>query len=105
MEGNEGGKRAEALVRRLIVAGLAARFAVHQTVSTHANVGHCLAQTAKFLALAEVFGLLALCATISGGAGSAGHGANVARGRDQEKMTLVISGARCCTFHRPDSAL
>ena len=89
----EGGKPWEALVRRRIVAGVAARFAVHQTVSTHTNVGYRLTQTAIFLALADVFGLLALGATIPSRAGSATHEANVALGREQRKMTLVISRA------------
>ena len=49
-----------ALVNRFVVAGRAARFAVHQTVDAEADVELRLAERTEFIAPAANFGLLAL---------------------------------------------
>jgi len=76
-----------ALVGGFVLAGGAAGFAVHEPVGADSNVDHRLAQAAEFLALAVIFGLLALRTTKSGGTGSGAHGANVARRISAGKMT------------------
>ena len=70
-------KRQGGLIASLVVAGFAAGVAVHQAIRANANVDHGLAETAVFFALATVFRLLTLGATVSCGAGSGTHGANV----------------------------
>jgi hypothetical protein len=61
------------LVGSFVVAGLAAGLAVHEAVVANANVNQRLAEAAEFFALARVFRLLALRATVFGGAGSGTH--------------------------------
>ena len=81
------------LLRGLIVAGLAAVLAVHQSVVAHADVGYGLAQAAEFFAFTRIFRLVALCAVIFARTGSGAHKPNVARIARLRKMTLVIVGA------------
>ena len=80
------------LIRRFVVAGLAAGFAIHQAIGANANIEHGLAETAVLLALATILRLFTLRATVFRGAGSGAHGANVARSGKPPKMTLVIGG-------------
>jgi hypothetical protein len=84
------------LVRRFVVAGFAARFAVHQSISANANVDDCLAQAAEFFALACGLRLFALHAAVLRGAGSSAHEARLVpavRGRNMTEVTkTVISG-------------
>jgi hypothetical protein len=75
------------LVRSLVVAGVPAGLAIHETIGADANVDKGLAETAEFLAFAAGFGLLALCATTSCRAGSGTHTANVTRSGRRPKMT------------------
>ena len=81
----------DGLVGGLVVAGLAAVFAVHQAVGADADVDYCLAQAAEFIAFTRTFGHFALRTTIFGGAGSGAHETNVARTGSTEKMTLVTA--------------
>lgn len=67
------------LVRGFVVAGGAARFAIHQAIGANAHIDHRLAQAAILLALAASFGLLALCAATLRRTGSSAHGMNVPR--------------------------
>src|SRR5271169_6208096 len=66
------------LVRRFVVARLAAGFAIHETIAANADVDHRLAEAAEFFALARVLGLFALRATVFGGTGSGTHKNTVA---------------------------
>jgi hypothetical protein len=81
------------LIGGFVVAGLAAVFAVHQTIGANADVNYGLAEAAEFIAVARTLGHLALGTTIFGGAGSGAHESNVARLDGRGKMTLVIAGA------------
>ena len=83
------------LVGGLVVAGGAARFAVHQAVVADAGIDDGLAQAAELFALARSFGLFALGAFEAGGAGSGAHTLNVARPNGGVKMTLVIVRGNC----------
>lgn len=86
------------LVGGFVVAGLAAGFAVHQAIGADADVKCTLAEAAVFVALAGVFGLLALRAAVFRVAGSGAHKANVARGNRRgerdvgNEQWLVVSG-------------
>jgi hypothetical protein len=75
--------------RRLVVAGLAARFAIHEAVAANANVNHCLAKATEFLAFAGAFRVLALGAAVFCGTASGTHAANVAPGYGGENVTEV----------------
>jgi len=68
----------ERLIGGFVVAGFAARLAVHQAVGAHTYVDYGLAQAAVLLALAGVFRLLALGTPVFAETGSGTHGANVA---------------------------
>ena len=85
------------LIRGLVIAGVAAGFAVHEAVLANADFEHSLAKAAVLLALALVFGHFALCATVFGLAGSGGHISNVTLGDEMENVPLVtwVSGALC----------
>lgn len=67
-----------ALVRGLVVAGLAAVLAIHQAVVANADVGHGLAEAAKLFAITRTFRLVALGTTIFRRTGSGAHQNNVA---------------------------
>jgi len=82
------------LVRGLVVAGLAARFAVHQTVGAQADVKHGLAQAAVLLARAAVFRLFALCAFVFARTGSVAHDLNVAQASVGWNVTEVMAGKK-----------
>lgn len=62
------------VVGRFIVAGGAARFAIHQAVQTNPYIDYGLAKAAELFALASAFGLLTLRAMDFRGAGSGAHG-------------------------------
>jgi hypothetical protein len=78
------------LVSALVIAGLAAIFAVHQPVVAKADVLDGLAEAAEFFAVTRTRDLVALSASIFGGTGSGAHKGNVARTGGQRKMTLVM---------------
>ena len=65
------------LVPGLIVAGGAARFAVHQAVGAKTDVEDRLTQKAELLALAAALGLFTLRAANFRGTGSGAHGATI----------------------------
>jgi hypothetical protein len=83
--------RAGALVRSLVVAGLAAILAIHQTVVANTDVRHSLAEATEFFAVTRSFGLVALCTVVFSSSGA--HETNVARVGGTRKMTLVIAAA------------
>src|SRR5208282_2037718 len=81
----------------LVIAGCAAGLTVHEAVGADADVNRPLAEAAVLLALAGVFGFLALRAAVFRTSGSGSHGANVARVRELGKRDVgnddpVISG-------------
>ena len=78
------------LLRSLVVASFAAGFAIHQAIGANADIEDGLAETAVLFALATIFRLFALRATVLCVAGSGAHGANVALSAGAPKMTLVI---------------
>lgn len=78
----------------LVVAGFAARFAIHKAVSANADVDDGLAEATEFFALARAFRLFALCASVFGRAGSGAHKVNVARAGRTRNMTMVTGIAR-----------
>jgi hypothetical protein len=80
--------RAE-LAGGLIVAGGAARLAVHEAVFADSHVDDGLAKNTEFFALAGVLGLLALCALDFYVACTGAHAANLSRPESEGKMTLV----------------
>jgi hypothetical protein len=84
-------EEAGALVRSLVVAGLAAILAIHQTVVADTDVRHGLAEATEFFAVTRSFGLVALCTVVFSSSGA--HEINVARIRGTRKMTLVIAAA------------
>jgi hypothetical protein len=92
------------LIGRLVVAGFAAGIAIHQAIGANADIDYGLAETAVLFALATVFRLFTLRATVFCGAGSGAHGANVARPGEHAKMTLVIGVMRNRKPHRVHSA-
>ena len=55
---------------RLVVAGGAAGFAVHQAVGADAGIDYRLAEAAELFAFTLIFRLFALCAAVFGVAGS-----------------------------------
>ena len=77
------------LFRGFVIAGAAARFAVHQSVLTNANVELRLAQAAELIALALGFRHFALTAPILGLPGSGRHSSNVAPRRAPRNVPLV----------------
>ena len=82
------------LAGRLIVAGGAARLAVHEAVFADAHVEDGLAKNTELFALAGVLGLLALCALEFRVACSGAHAANLSRLESEGKMTLVMARPR-----------
>jgi hypothetical protein len=64
-----------------VVAGGAARFAVHESVFADADVELRLTEAAELITIALVFRHFALAATKFGVAGSGGHGSHVIAGR------------------------
>lgn len=82
----------EALVGGLVIARFAARLTVHQPIGANADIDHGLAQAAELFTIAIALGLLTLCATILGRAGSSAHSLNLARHRKARHVTLVIGG-------------
>src|SRR5206468_12962273 len=89
------------LVRSLVVAGFAAGLTVHQAVGADADVDHCLAKAAVFLALALALGPLALSAAVFGGTGSCGHEVTVARREKGGNVTLVMGYVVCFAVRGP----
>ncbi|MGA8216253.1 MAG: alpha/beta hydrolase [Candidatus Sulfotelmatobacter sp.] len=81
------------LARGFIVAGDAAGLAVHEAVRAEANIEHGLAEATILVALALVFRLLALGATVFGGAGSSGHRGNLAPKSETGNVPLVTPSA------------
>jgi len=81
------------LIGHFVVAGAAARFAVHQAILAKANINDGLAEDAVFLALALMLGLLALRAADFAGTGSGAHKTNLPAALAVQKMTLVITFA------------
>lgn len=81
--------------RGFVVAGVAARFAIHKAVLADANFEHRLAKAAVLIALALFFGHFALGATVFGAADSGGHKGNVARKNRLGNVPLVTSIADC----------
>jgi hypothetical protein len=67
------------LLRRLVIARGAARFAVHKAIRAEADINDGLAEAAVFFAFAAVLRLFALCTVILGVTGSGAHEANLAR--------------------------
>lgn len=80
---------AHGLVWGLVVAGLAAVFAIHQAIGADADIDYRLAKAAELIAIARTLGHFALRTTIFGGAGSSAHETNLARLGSLGKMTLV----------------
>jgi len=80
-------KTGESLLRGFVVAGFAAGFAVHEAVVADADIKCGLAEAAELFALAGVFRLFALRASVLGGTGSGGHGFNLARWRLVRNVT------------------
>src|SRR3954462_9352702 len=78
------------LIGSLVIAGLAARFAVHQAIVANAYVDHRLAQAAKFLALARSFRHFTLGAFVAGRTSSGAHSPNLSRSPGERKMTSVM---------------
>ena len=78
-----------------VVAGFAARFAVHEAVLANAHFEYGLAKAAVFIALALGFRHFALSATVFGLAGSGGHNSNVAPGDGMGNVPLVTSWINC----------
>jgi hypothetical protein len=68
------------LIGGFVVAGAAARFAVHEPVVADADVECGLAEATIFIALALTLGHFALCAAALGLAGSGGHKSNLSAG-------------------------
>lgn len=77
--------------RGFVIAGGAARFAVHQTIVAEANVYDRLAQYAVLLADAGTFRLFALGAMKLGSTGSGAHQVILAPGAIAPKMTFVLA--------------
>ena len=77
------------LVGRLVVAGGAARLAIHQSVNAQTNVELRLAENAELLAIAAFLRLLALGADNFAKAGFRGHGCSVVAHVSGENMTEV----------------
>ena len=71
-----------------MVAGVAAGFAVHETVLANVDIELRLAEAAELIALALSFGHFALSATVLGLAGSGRHSSNVALRRRCGKRSL-----------------
>jgi hypothetical protein len=98
---------AMALFRGLVIAGLAAGFAVHEAVSAEADVDLRLTEAAELLALALSLGHIALAATVFGVAGSGRHRNNVALGGSSGNVPLVTSReitpeiGNCVNFRLP----
>ena len=72
------------LLSHLVVAGLAAGWAIIKPVLAETDVNLSLAEAAKLFAGALFFGHFALHAAIAG-FGGRGHERSLARGEDQEK--------------------
>jgi hypothetical protein len=79
------------LVGSLVVAGVAAGLAVHESVFADADVELRLTEDAEFVAVALVFRHFTLAAAEFGGSGSVGHISNVALGRGIGNVPLVTS--------------
>ena len=77
------------LVRRLVIAGRAAWFAIQEPVVAETDVDYRLAKTAEFFALTRTFRLFALCTFIFGRTGSGAHEINVAPESDGWNVTEV----------------
>ncbi|SRR5579872_180918 len=75
----------------LIVAGLAAGFAIHEPVVANADIDYSLAQAAELLAFTLSLWLFALRAAVFSRAGSGAHAITVARGTRGREMTLVMA--------------
>lgn len=69
------GCRGSMLIRGLVFAGCAAGLAIHEPIGANADIQRRLAKTTELLALAAVFRLLALRATIFCQSGSGTHSA------------------------------
>jgi hypothetical protein len=82
------------LVGSFIVAGGAARFAVHEAVLADANFEYRLAETAVLIALALSFRHFALGATVFGLASSRGHRNNVARSGGEGERSVGNRGCQ-----------
>lgn len=92
METREKKRLSRRLVCGLVFAGLAAGLAVQEAVGAQADVNGGLAQAAVLLALAAVFGLLALRAAVFGGTGSGAHEVNVPQESVGWNVTEVMAG-------------
>ena len=77
----------------LVIAGVAAGLAVHQTISAETNIDLSLAEDAVFITDAARLGLFTLRAyNLTSGLG--GHGSSVDRARNEENVTEVMGGKR-----------
>ena len=88
------------LVRSLVIAGVAAGFAVHESVLTHADIELRLTEAAEFVALALSFGSFALRARVFAGAGSGRHISNVTPSQKMGNVPLVTDGLAAESYPR-----